>query len=516
MFKPIEEKTFKKRTYTPFIIAGIVAVVVLVVVIVIVMMNNKPIPPVYQTTTYQPDTSNFRNPERGWYEVVMSGEPLTEAQLFGYAAEGLSLVKVYYNLADYKDAAMAEAVIERLKGDLEVARTTGFKLIPLFYYTSEANADAPVDIVLQHIDQVGRTIELNNDIIPWLEPGFVGIEGTWSGSAYNYLDPNTLAMQEDGKAVIEKWRKYWAWDRMLALPFAATRVSLLGSEAIPLEQAYLKYSPDTVRTGFSNGMAFSSCQMGDFYAGGDAAALKTYVQEISAYTLQVGMPMAFCADEAGKDAVLAEMVANHWSAMGRNYPAAADVYAAWQQDGTAEALSVNLGYRYRLIDATLPEVLKPGAMMSVTLTMINDGYARPINGHGFEVVLKNKVTQVEYIREVYEIEEEDNGNRLFLPGPGEGEQTLNIYAALPKGMQVGEYEVYLYLPDPKNELYGRPEYAIRLANDGLWDPMTGYHNLGLTLTVDPSGPGTLRDENDLTIELYHSRSKKLSTPVPAP
>ncbi len=43
----------------------------------------------------------------------------------------------------------------------------------------------------------------------------------------------------------------------------------------------------------------------------------------------------------------------------------------------------------------------------------------------------------------------------------------------------------LALPDPMTSLHDRPEYAIRLANQHVWEAETGFNNLGQTLEVQP-------------------------------
>jgi hypothetical protein len=43
--------------------------------------------------------------------------------------------------------------------------------------------------------------------------------------------------------------------------------------------------------------------------------------------------------------------------------------------------------------------------------------------------------------------------------------------------------VLLALPDPKPNLYDRPEYAIQLANKNVWEVTTGFNNLGHKLEV---------------------------------
>jgi hypothetical protein len=41
----------------------------------------------------------------------------------------------------------------------------------------------------------------------------------------------------------------------------------------------------------------------------------------------------------------------------------------------------------------------------------------------------------------------------------------------------------LNLPDPMTSLYGRAEYAIRLANEGTWEAGSGFNALRHTLQV---------------------------------
>ena len=54
---------------------------------------------------------------------------------------------------------------------------------------------------------------------------------------------------------------------------------------------------------------------------------------------------------------------------------------------------------------------------------------------------------------------------------------------LPDDLAPGEYKLYLSLPDPEPTLNDRPDYAIQLANPGLWDATTGRHDLNAALTI---------------------------------
>jgi hypothetical protein len=56
-------------------------------------------------------------------------------------------------------------------------------------------------------------------------------------------------------------------------------------------------------------------------------------------------------------------------------------------------------------------------------------------------------------------------------------------------MAAGSYDLLLHLPDAAARLKGRPEYAIRLANAGAWEPTTGMNSLGTAVKLDPTAKG---------------------------
>lgn len=63
-------------------------------------------------------------------------------------------------------------------------------------------------------------------------------------------------------------------------------------------------------------------------------------------------------------------------------------------------------------------------------------------------------------------------------------QTIGVDVALPANLPAGEYDLLLHLPDATSGLQGRPEYAIRLANQNIWEASTSYNNLQTILKVE--------------------------------
>ena len=71
-------------------------------------------------------------------------------------------------------------------------------------------------------------------------------------------------------------------------------------------------------------------------------------------------------------------------------------------------------------------------------------------------------------------------------GGGES-QVLSLAAAVPADLPQGTYEMLFNLPDSDSR--GRPDYSIRLANEGVWEPTTGYNNLLASVTIESAQPG---------------------------
>jgi hypothetical protein len=146
----------------------------------------------------------------------------------------------------------------------------------------------------------------------------------------------------------------------------------------------------------------------------------------------------------------------------------------WKAEGCYSEISRRLGYRLRLTQAQLPEGLKPGDSFSARFTFYNEGFAAPYNPRGLELVLRHKssgsLTRFNLSADP----------RRWMPGQS---QQVELQATLPSNLPAGAYEALLNLPDPKPNLNARPEYAIRLANQGTWESGTGLNRLLHSVSV---------------------------------
>ena len=65
--------------------------------------------------------------------------------------------------------------------------------------------------------------------------------------------------------------------------------------------------------------------------------------------------------------------------------------------------------------------------------------------------------------------------------------SVNRTIALPTNIPAGSYQFFLFMPDPEKSIASRPEYAVRLANDKIWESATGYNNLGINIEISATG-----------------------------
>ena len=63
------------------------------------------------------------------------------------------------------------------------------------------------------------------------------------------------------------------------------------------------------------------------------------------------------------------------------------------------------------------------------------------------------------------------------------ENAIETEVGIPQDMPLGEYKLYLNLPDPEETLYANPDYSIRIANTDMWEESTGYNYLGINIQV---------------------------------
>lgn len=477
--------------------------------------------------TYNESNEDFPNPERGFYrysEVHSSNYTvLSEAELKGYRSPqsiqsanyqvSSTLVFRYYVLDDVVNTAISSSFLANLKKDFDAARAAGVKLIPRFVYTATAKpgacpegficplyGDAPKAIILNHISQLKPLLHDNADVIACVQLGFIGV---WGEQYYSDFFGDASPNASQGKLLDQNWKDRIevikamldavTADRMIQLRYPQLKQRYIYGVNAPLTAAALTESgafneTDIARLGFHNDCFMaSSNDFGTYEDYGNSSTprasdgtvlntLKDYFKADSKFVVVGGET---CSDDysptndcepAGK--IQAEFAALHYSFINAHYNTA--VNNDWQDGGCMDNIKRNLGYRFVLQSADLPDNTVKGTAMNITLNIKNAGYASPYNKRTVKLLLRNtKTGDVKSFDLATDV-------RKWYSGAVKVTESVQI----PDDFPTGDYEMLLSLPDAYASIAARPEFSIRLANSDVWEAATGYNKLNHTVKVN--------------------------------
>jgi hypothetical protein len=423
------------------------------------------------TVSYQEDTSNFANPERGFYfaHVMSASSPkvIDSTNIQRMKNENITIFKRIYNLNTFKNSAISSSYLDWIQRDLDVVRSNGLKVSIRFAYNFNdgSTSDAPLSRVLGHIDQLGPVLRRNADIIAFLDAGFIGRYGEWHSST------NGLTSSSSKRQILERLLANVPSNRMVVLRYARDKKEIYGST--PLSEGQAFRGSNAARVGHKNDCFLASTDDQGTYWPLDSGSLNTqknYLSQEALFVPQSGETCGYNPPRSDCPTALAELQRMRWSSIGRM---PSDFVSRWTSQGCYSTISKRLGYRFRLLSGTLPTSVNKGSILSVRLRMTNDGFAGLYNPRNIELVLRNRSNGQETRLSVNPGEDV----RLFMPASGETkDMTLN--ASVPGGLASGNYDLFLNLPDPSSSLNRRASYSIRLANTNMWESSTGYNRLG--------------------------------------
>jgi Domain of unknown function (DUF4874)/Domain of unknown function (DUF4832)/Secretion system C-terminal sorting domain len=467
------------------------------------------------TINYPADnTTNFTNPERGWhiqFETCADvNEQLDANSLIQIrTSSDISLVKKNYNLRLYKAAPIDQAFLNLLQNDFNACRIAGVKLIPLFRYNAcegQPAPNAPIERILEHMNQLGPILTANKDVIAWMKAGFIGAYGEW----HNADDPTLLEMPKKGQ-ILNKLLSVLPTDRMVNLRTAKHKREIYNR--IPLTVAEAHGGTNKARVGHEND-SFGSNEIdyGTYYFGegpgrsADAELVKAFLEQENNYLAQGGETSGLCGEEAGDviyhqcDYALTMLKRlkytsiSHYELFDINAPC--NTIPIWAAGGCEPEMKLKLGYRFRFVDAQIPTIVNAITGLQMSFRVANDGWANPVNPRGVNIVLRNRVTNQEFFIPVTD--------GLSVPADRSSDPrfwgtntttTVNISKPLPANIPLGNYDVLLHLFAPEASIKSRPEYAIRLANQNVWEAASGYNSL--LASVNVTG-GVLAAKGDTT------------------
>ncbi len=412
-----------------------------------------------QAATYSASSENFPNPERGFYvQQAYNPErstprPLDPASLTRAREQGTSLLRMYWILSEFRDRPLSPAMLERIRTDLATARGAGIKVIGRFGYNFGPTGapDAPLSLVISHLDQLAPVLRENADVIAFLEAGFIGTWGEWHHSTNNLLDHS--------REIIEKILAVLPPDRMLALRYPRLKTALYGDAPLAREEAFTATA--RARIGAHNDCFLASKTDWGTWSK-NVAAEKAFYHQDNLFVPQGGETCNTKEDAQpfiGCDNALAELAYQRFNTLNIGYHKG--VLDGWRTGGCMPAIERRLGYRFRLLDSSL-KVIDNAVHLTVHLT--NEGFGNLYNPRPVYLVLRNRATS--QLTRIHI----PSDPRLWMPN-----ETIALQATATPGR--GEYDLLLHLPDASPTLVDRPEFSVRFANQDVWEPATGMNKL---------------------------------------
>jgi Domain of unknown function (DUF4874)/Domain of unknown function (DUF4832) len=411
----------------------------------------------------------------GSNSTVVNREPLTEPGVMAYFKRerertGATSVRVVYSLAEWRGRTIPQDFLDRINADFAAARQNGFKLIPYFSYAwvqdldNGAAVDATADWTVRHLDQLAPVLQRNADVLALMVAGFIGAWGEWHSSSNGNVGPDG-EINEKSRRIAAALFAAVPRNRSVALRYAKGKRTLFGIQPLTADQAF--DGSDRARTGLHD-ESFLQDKWGseinfDWY---DAyiRAEGTYTPSVELFdpnTLRDGT--SFTCQQ-----VVEELERRRSDLM---------IDTADQpriESGCEKRIHMNIGYRYRLVQAAVPTAARPGESVKVSLQIANDGWSPAFNERPVKLVLRGRSTGAT--------------RSLLLPFDprywSAGKiSSLTTDLALPADLPSDTYDLLLHLPDAAGSIADRADYAIRLANPGVWEPTTGYNALDMTLRI---------------------------------
>ena len=437
------------------------------------------------SVTYTADnTSIFPNPERGF--ITMLTGYLSQSKPYGVKGKESSLsahanndkgsiVLVHYYLKNFRsNATLPSAVLNGFDEDMQVLRNRGMKAIIRFSYADQDEddtaIDAPFDIVQSHINQYKSHWQANADVIFCFQAGIIGAWGEWYYTS-NYGN-HVTTMNAARRQVVDALLDAVPADRCIQLRTPLFKTSYIGNTT-PLNASEAWKNTSKARFGHHNdAFLYHADNMGTYT---DTARQKPYLAQETLYVPIGGesdiTSSSQARTEASHDATVAEMSRLHWTFIQSGYSTV--VTDMWRNNGTFDELNRNMGYRYQLVSASLPDQAVAGAKANINIKIKNVGYAPLYNERPAYIVLKSGNNS-------YKIKLQSDP-RTWLPNGVV--TTVNEQITIPADIPSGSYQMYLYMPDKYASIADNPAYAVRFANNGVWEASTGMNKLNASVVI---------------------------------
>ena len=504
------------------------------------------------TGTYTADFATvFPNPERGYhnrYEIITDpavndyvtcnnpmgpGCPPPDQvdRTFSRAkGDGDTLIHSYIHLDKYMTSPLPQALLDNLSSGLAAIRTAGLKIVLRPAYSWANSTAVPEDKIMSDMAQLYPVISANADVVEHLEAGWLGAWGEWHDSQYTdaFNQPQADTRYRIVKKILDSTPV--TIPVLQRYPIFIKEIEYMSANGLVPSGSAALTQTDKDRIGFHNDCFLSdSADMGTYDQNSwmgwfDTPTKRQWMYDrIASYGGNTMMGGETCNSSGDNDAagvnVQNYMSLLNFTEINEDYaPVNTDIWkaanlAASGNDPAETAfvrIKRKIGYRLRLVDATFPTSASAGGSFTFSANLSNDGYASVIKPRPIYLVFKSGANR-------FNVQMSSVDVRKWISGPVTlAQQTVT----LPSNMPAGTYTLALWLPDYYTGLQSRPEYSIRLANQGLWDATNGYNILSNSITIGggcaPNCPTNTPGPTPTNTPLPSATPTKTSTPSVSP
>lgn len=444
-----------------------------------------------ETIVFTPLTGSIDNPERGFYTVGPGNGNLADlsADYNSLRAQGATLTYGRLNLEDYAATEIPESFLENVEINLGRIRDAGLKtIIRITYNNGLQTPNPPVEATLAqtrvHLEQLQPILEAHKDVILVFQAGIIGAWGEWNSTDV-YRDP--LIPYEDGnvpsvdnrRAVIDALLDFIPAERFVQVRRPWFKDPAFGAEAFypgqQLDGTTAFTGIPLARIGHHNDCFLASATDFGTYQPGTIEEQKDFLASDTRFTPMGGETCNPDIVFANCTRAIEEMERFHWTYLNIGYHP--DVLQEFRDSGCYDEIEQRLGYRFELLSADLPATITNDSAEPFSITLRNVGFAAPFNERPVHLLILSG-SEV-----VAEIPITDADPRRWLPGV---EHAIQGTFSVSGVVAPATLSAALWLPDPSATIRSRPDYAIRFANENVWQPTTGYNVLSNGIELVPT------------------------------
>jgi len=446
-----------------------------------------------ETVRFTADDSIILNPERGLAKLMTVG-PNSIGELQALRADNHTVAWGLIRLGSFtSNPVLTNAKLQEVTAWLEAARVNKVKVVLRVVYHEEENFNPPsasLDVQHSHLQQLGTSaLKPYQDVILALQAGGIGAYGEW------FYAPPELITGDARKELLDSMFDASADDAfvMVRTPHYKQQYEATGADADKVS-----------RTAHYNDCFLSSANdTGTYlcYPFTNSCPAQSVLENLVAndsVSVPVGGETCNATPRNDCAATLAAMERFGYSFINTLW--FSSIRSKWQAQGCFDEITKQLGYRFELVEADIPDSISPGGDFQVSVTVRNVGWAR---------LYKQRPV---YIRMTDENDNEllfqgsDTDAREWLAGGQSYTFTTNIVA--PANLETETVSLSLWMPDNDERHYRTPEYSIQLANTDTWNPVAGDNLLAASVPVS----SVVSNSCDQTISIPDRQWMLLSLP----